>query len=126
MNNLLNINYKSLYEIYKKMPMILSITLASLVFIWSIVDVAVFSRSYYNYYGIMELPSPILPILIWWIIGAVLTCVIYFFSSLLISAVVVRTDAIVEMSKNISVLKTESCTNNYNAKVSKTEELPEL
>lgn len=124
MNNLLNINYKRLYEIYKKMPMIVSITLASLVFIWSIVDVAVFSHS--SYYGIMELPSPILPILIWWIIGAVLTCAIYFFSSLLISAVVVRTDAIVEMSKNISVLKAESCTNNDNAKVSETEELPEL
>ena len=122
MKNLPNPNYKRFYEIYKKMPAIISIILASLVFIWSIVDVAAFSYrgSYYQrYYGIMHLDTPFLAMFIWWLIGAVLVFAAYFFTVLPISATVVRTDAILEIKEKIG---------NTNTSTSSTEveELPEL
>lgn len=97
-------NYDKFYRIFKKIPKILAIVVAALVFIWSIVDVAVFSYSgyyYQPYYGVMHLPSWFLALFIWWIIGAVLALLTYFFSALPVSATVVRTDAVLEINAKV-------------------------
>ena len=103
--NILNPNYEKFYALYKKLPAIASITWAALVFMWSIIDVSVFSsRSYYygNSYGIMSLDYAFLVLIIWWAIGAVLSLLTWFFSSLIVSATVTRTDAIVEIKNNLN------------------------
>lgn len=97
-----NPDYQKLYGIYKKLPSILAIVIMSLVFVWSIVDVSVFQykprySSGYRY-GVMELESAFLAMLIWWAIGAVVSVSVWFFSALSVSATVVRTDAIIELN----------------------------
>ena len=109
-DNLLNPDYKKFYGIYKKLPGILAIIIAALFFIWSIVDLSVFSDDggfYGGYfhspsYGIMELESPILVLLIWWISGAITTACTWFFSVLVVSATVARTDAAIELNQKIN------------------------
>lgn len=103
-------NYDKFYRIFKKIPKILAIVVAALVFIWSIVDVAVFSYSgyyYQPYYGVMHLPSWFLALFIWWIIGAVLALLTYFFSALPVSATVVRTDAMLELKEKVEKIVVE-------------------
>ena len=97
-------NYHRLYDLYKKIPKIIAIVLAILVFIWSIVDVSVFSDSYsgryysYAYYGVMRLDSPVLAVFIWWVIGAVMSLGTWFFGSLAIAPIVIQTDTLIEMN----------------------------
>lgn len=102
--NILKPDYKKYYGTYKKLPGILAILICVLTLIWSIVDLAVFSHEsrYGNiYYGIMELKSLVLTLLIWWAIGAVLAVGTWFFSTLAVSATVARTDAIIEINDKI-------------------------
>ncbi len=73
------------FKIYRIAPEIISITLMVLSFIWSIVDVATF-QFYNGYYGIMSIRSAFGALLIWWIIGAVLSISAYFVSKIKISA----------------------------------------
>ncbi len=96
-------NYNKFYRIFKKLPNILAIIIAALVFIWSIVDVAVFSHEgyQYTYYGVMRLKSCFLVLLIWWLIGAVLAFATYFFAALPVAATVVRTDAVLEINAKV-------------------------
>ncbi len=95
-------NYDKFYRIFKKLPKILAIITAALVFIWSIVDVAVFSYyGYDTYYGVMRLESCFLVLLIWWLIGAVLAYATYFFAALPVAATVVRTDAVLEINAKV-------------------------
>lgn len=98
-----NPDYNKFYKIYKKLPNILAIIIAVLVFIWSIVDVAVFSREGYHdtYYGVMHLPSRFLALFIWWLIGVVLAFATYFFAALPVAATVVRTDAVLEINAKV-------------------------
>ena len=100
---ILNPNYKKFYSLYRKLPGIASITLAVLVFVWSIVDLAVFSYNgrYGSYYGVMALDSAILALIIWWAIGAVLFFATWFFSSLVVSANIAKTDAILEINERL-------------------------
>lgn len=112
-NKLLNPDYKKFYGLYKKLPGILAIIIAALFFIWSIVDLSVFSDDggfYGGYfhspsYGIMELESPILVLLIWWISGAITTACTWFFSVLVVSVTVTRTDATLAIEKSVQTLK---------------------
>lgn len=102
-----NPDYNKFYKIYKKLPKILAIIIAALIFIWSIVDVAVFSYGggryydYVTYYGVMRLKSCFLVLLIWWAIGAVLAFATYFFSAMHVSAIVLRTDAVLEINAKV-------------------------
>lgn len=103
-NKLLNPDYKKFYNLYKKLPGILAIVIAALFFIWSIVDLAAFSYvsdyyPQYNSYGIMDLDSGLLVLLIWWVIGAIVTSCTWFFSVLVVSATVARTDAIIAINE---------------------------
>lgn len=105
-NKLLNPDYKKFYGIYKKLPGILAIIIAALFFIWSIVDLAAFSyvSDYYpeyNSYGVMNLDSGFLVLLIWWISGAITTAATWFFSVLVVSATVARTDATIEINQKL-------------------------
>lgn len=86
--------YEKMYGFYKKLPKILAIVIAVLFFIWSIVDVSVFVNG--SYYGVMLLPSPLLGMLIWWLIGALISYCSYLISSIVISPTVLRTDAVIE------------------------------
>lgn len=105
LNKILNPNYKKAYIIYKKLPAIVTIVLAALFFIWSIVDVIVFSDiqfvEKYSVYGVMELSSPILVFIIWWAIAAVVCCLTWFFSTLTVSANVVKIDSVIEIKKSL-------------------------
>jgi len=104
--SMMNPNYNKFYKRYKKLPGILTIVIAVLVLAWSIVDVIVFSYSpSYRYgpqYGIMDLDSAGLVLVIWWAIGAVLSYATWFFSALTVSATVARTDATIEISNKLT------------------------
>lgn len=91
-------DYTKFYRIFKKLPKILAIIIAALVFIWSIVDVSIFNG---YYYGVMQLKSCFLVLLIWWLIGAVLAFATYFFSAMHVSAIVLRTDAMLELNAKV-------------------------
>ena len=105
---MLDPNYTALYRLYRKLPTILALTIAGLMFIWSIVDVSAFTRHsyYYTYYGVMGLKSLFLVLIIWWAIGAVLCAATYFFSALTISPTIARTDAILEMNEKMNMAET--------------------
>ena len=97
-------DYQNFYNYYRKLPTICSILLGILVFVWSIVDVSLFSytsRYYGSSYGIMGLDSVAIVLFIWWAIGAVLCVLTYFFMSLAISPTIVQTDAVLEINKKL-------------------------
>lgn len=98
-------NYTKFYRIFKKLPKILAIIIAALVFIWSIVDVSIFNG---YYYGVMQLKSCFLVLLIWWLIGAVLAFATYFFSAMHVSAIVLRTDAMLELNAKVKETPAET------------------
>lgn len=97
-------DYNKFYRIFKKLPKILAIIIAALVFIWSIVDVSIFNG---YYYGVMQLKSCFLVLLIWWLIGAVLAFATYFFSAMHVSAIVLRTDAMLELKEKVEKIVVE-------------------
>lgn len=97
-------DYTKFYRIFKKLPKILAIIIAALVFIWSIVDVSIFNG---YYYGVMQLKSCFLVLLIWWLIGAVLAFATYFFSAMHVSAIVLRTDAMLELKEKVEKIVVE-------------------
>jgi hypothetical protein len=104
---MMNPDYERFYTLYKKMPGILAYTTIIMTVIWSIVDVSIFQTSYGSYfnrytcYGIMELESALLAMLVWWAIGAVLAGIAWFFSALSVSATVRRTDAVVAIKEKL-------------------------
>lgn len=106
-------NYKIFYKIYKKLPKILAVVVALLMWIWSIIDVTCFiyqSDSYYStviYYGVMRFTSRFPALLIWWLIGAVLAFATYFFSAMHVSAIVLRTDAMLELKEKVEKIVVE-------------------
>ena len=106
MKFLINPNYNKAYNLfYKKMPIIAAITTMAIAFIWSIIDTSVnrVTIGYYSksiYYGIMRLDTAFLCLLTWWIIGAVLAIAAWFFTTISISATIVRTDIAIQMSEN--------------------------
>jgi uncharacterized membrane protein len=104
--NFIDPDYKKFYSIYKKLPAICSIVHAIIVCVWGIVDIAVFSYkspdSNVYHYGIMGLKSAFLVIVIWWMIGIISSIIIWFFSTLKVSATITRTDAALEILKNMN------------------------
>lgn len=94
--------YENNFEFYKKMPQIITIIQCILIFIWSIVDVAAFTKTTYSKYssetsyGIMQVPSPFLALIIWWLIGAGLALLNYLLTTLIIAPTVLQTQAAVE------------------------------
>ena len=97
-------DYQKLYNSYRKLPSICSLILGILVFAWSIVDVSVFGyhSRYSDYYGIMELRSAVLVLVIWWAIGAILCVLTYYLTSLSISPTIARTDAVLEINQRLN------------------------
>lgn len=86
------------------MPAIAAITTMILALVWSIIDVIVFRVNIgwitpFWKFGILRLNNPIVSILIWLAIGAVLATIVWFFSALTISATITRTDAVLEISE---------------------------
>ena len=74
------------FSFFTKLPKILTIALAVIFFIWSIVDPAVFQSSYLSSnYGIMQLNTFFGAMIIWWLIGAVVCVATYFLSKLAVS-----------------------------------------
>lgn len=113
MSKFINPDYKGLYKIYKKLPTILSIVIAILMFVWSIVDVSVFqdvetSGSYWlddytktTYYGVMHIKSAFAAVMLWWVIGIFIVAINHFFCSLAMSPIVVKTDAVLEIESKL-------------------------
>ena len=107
--SLMNPDYQKFYANYRKLPGILTILIAVLSLAWSIVDVCVFYDSSYSrysgyeyYYGVMQLPSIFLALLIWWAIGAVLCFIVWYISCLSVSATIARTDAVLKINEKLS------------------------
>ncbi len=74
------------FKFYEKLPMFLLCVLATLCFIWSIIDVSVFQYGYYSKsYGVMRLDSAFVALLIWWVIGAILSFVTYIVAKIVCS-----------------------------------------
>ena len=107
-------NYKIYYKIYKKLPKILAVVVALLMWVWSIIDVTCFiyqSGSYYTnvtYYGVMRFTSRFPALLVWWAIDAVLAFATYFFSAMHVSAIVLRTDAVLEINAKVKEAPAET------------------
>jgi hypothetical protein len=96
-----NPDYEKSYKIFKKIPAILSTIDGAAMFVWGFIDAANTSGRYGTYYGILRLPSPILVLLLWWSIGAVLFFLTNFFTKLAIAPTVVRTDAILDVKEKL-------------------------
>lgn len=87
------------FKFFVKLPMILTIVSALFYFVWGIVDPAIFqvskadiySGNYYlapkndYYYGIMGLETYFGAMLVWWIIGAVVSVITYACTKLAVS-----------------------------------------
>lgn len=85
------------FKFYVNLPKVLAIISAVLVFIWSIVDVAVFN--YRGYYGVMHLPSAFLAMFIWWSIGALNSWLTYVFTNLIVCYPVLQIYYLQKISK---------------------------
>ena len=86
------VSSENYFQLYARLPKILTIVLAALYFIWSIVDPAVFQtevevgwRNYETVYGVMQLSSFGLAMIIWWLIGAANCFITYFCTKLLLA-----------------------------------------
>lgn len=81
-----NIENEKWFKFYEKLPMILFCVLATLCFIWSIIDVSVFQYGYYSTsYGVMRLDSAFVALLIWWVIGVILSFATYIVAKIVCS-----------------------------------------
>ena len=91
------------FKFYVYLPMIIAIVTAVFFFIWSIVDPAVFNYSipkyysdyyddfvYQEVYGIMGVSSFFGAMIIWWLIGAVVTTLNYFVYKLVLTPVILH------------------------------------
>lgn len=118
--------YENNFALYKKLPQIILIIQCSLILIWSIVDAAAFTKTTYSkyssetFYGIMQVPSPFLVLIIWWLIGAGLALLNYFLTTLIIAPTVLQTQAAVEYlhrsqaaSSNPSFVSSEEMHDSY-------------
>lgn len=107
MSKFINQDYKDLYKTYKKMPVIASVIVAVLMFVWSIVDVSAFQYTtgryyaYETYYGVMRIKSAFAVLVIWWAIGAFIAIFTNLLCSLAISPIVVQTDALLEIKSKL-------------------------
>jgi len=92
-----DIDYSYYYEEYKKIPMYIAILNALAFFAWSIIDVCVFQVTSYDSvkYGILGIESAFLEILVWWIIGAIITLLNFFLATIFMSPTVMRTDSLI-------------------------------
>lgn len=99
--------YQSAYQIYKLLPFISCICSMVAALAWMVIDLLAFSG--YQRYGILRLESPILPILIWMVVGIVLAVLTFFYTAVAISPTVVRTDAVLKIvgEKEIAVEEEE-------------------
>ena len=110
----MNPNYLKSYNLYKKMPAFLTIAVAILSFVWSIINVTLLKVEVdyyydrweevgvYTYeYGILGLESAFPTLLIWWAIGAVLCAATWFFACLSVSPVIARTDAVISLNRKV-------------------------
>lgn len=129
LDKIINPNYKKFYGIYKKLPGILAITIAVLYFIWSIIDVAVFSYEYTDRfgnvegeYGVMGLHSWFFALLIWWIIGAINAFFTWFFSVLIVSTKVTIADSVIEINNKLSRINTSTNNLPHTEKTTATEQ----
>ena len=87
-------NYKKMYEFYKKLPLINFIATCVLSLAWGIIDAFVWIT------GIGELEFG--AVVIWLLIGAALGGIVMFFTSVGISPVILRTDAALEINNKIN------------------------
>ena len=105
-------DFKKIYCVYRKLPFISAIISLIPVIVWAITDWC----EWITVIGELEFGG----FIIWLAIGSVFSVAVYFFTSLVISPTVVRTDA---------VLRIEKILNNKNSNSfseSDTEDLPEL
>ena len=87
-------DYKMMYEIYKKLPLINFIATCVFSLVWGIIDVC----SYIT--GIADLEFA--GVIVWLLIGITLGGIVMFFTCVGISPVILRTDATLEINKKIN------------------------
>ena len=87
-------NYKEMYEIYKKLPLINFIATCALSLVWGIIDACDW------FTGIGEIGFG--GVIIWLLIGAALGGIVMFFTCVGISPVVLRTDTTLEINNKIN------------------------
>jgi len=89
-----NPDFKFFYKLYRKLPIISAIAVAALSFVFSMIlvlgDVISFTDSYF------------LDLVLVWIIGAIITCGVWFFSMLTVSATIIRTDSVIEINEKLN------------------------
>ena len=104
--NLFEPDYKQMYESYKKMPSTISIVIFAIGVIFGIVDAAVFGSrgSYFNpsTYGLFGLPSPILCVLIWGAVGALLAWFIGSLVAFSIAPVIIQTETLLSIDRKVA------------------------
>ena len=103
---------EKLFKLYVYLPVIIAISTAVLFFIWSIVDPAVFNYSvpdgydyYYGYtytsvYGVMGMNTFFGAMLVWWIIGAIMTVMNYFVYKLILAPSILKMFYLKKISLN--------------------------
>ena len=86
-------NYMKYYGIYKKLPLINFISTVVIALVWGIVD----AFEYITDIGELEVGA----VFIWTLIGAVVGAIVMFFTAVVMSATIVRTDATIEIESKL-------------------------
>jgi hypothetical protein len=97
-------DFKKFYRIFKVLPVISSIIVALSVFFVSFIDATRFIPNWG--YGIFGFDSALPVVIVWWLIGFASTILTWFFLTLLISPIVVSTDALVSIDKKTTTIST--------------------
>ena len=113
---------KKWFEFYKISPKIYAITILALTFIWSIVDISVFTRRVFPYYGhnytvygIFGWKSWILVILVWWLIGVITAALSNIILKILFAPIILQTEYLEIIARN-TINKTNTTNVTLNSK----------
>ncbi len=111
---------EKLFKVYVYLPLIIAISTAVLFFIWSIVDPAVFNYSvldsydyyygrstYKTVYGVMGMNTFFGAMIVWWVIGAIVTVLNYCIYKLILAPTILRIFYLKKISLNSEELLNE-------------------
>ena len=87
------------FNVYAYLPTIIAIIIAILFFLWGIIDPAI-NRLPHRWYGLFRTDTFLGAVVLWWIIGAVVTALNYFIYKIILAPTVLNIYYLAEIIKN--------------------------
>ena len=88
------------FNIYVYLPTIIAIVTAGLFFLWGIIDPAINTGYGRYWYGLFKTDTFLGSVVLWWIIGAVVTALNYFIYKIILAPTVLNIYYLAEIIKN--------------------------